>query len=217
MQIISTIKSILSLLIAQLSLGITKARATLEKGFNTMTQDAAKAGTEAGISWRERFTAELSKIQANNPGISKLGAVLQTSAGRMAAMYISAGLNAAGSSLALIGANTYGKSISRNEDLIAANQTAGGALLSGTGGAISGAMIGLQMGSILGPHGMAIGAAVGGITSALPGLLSALNMANVTMTRRLELDKKSEEKILSKYPNLKYDDEILKTIAKLSN
>jgi len=55
------------------------------------------------------------------------------------------------------------------------------------------------------------------INNALLSRCKVLVFEPLTEENIFDFFKKSEEKILSKYPNLKFDDEILRTIAKLSN
>lgn len=173
-QLIATVKSVISLIIAQIQLGLNSIKGTTNNILIDIVQAFSRAGDEAGNQLATKLNA---KIQS----ISKSKAFVQI------ANIVGSVAQLVGSGLITSGVAKYGASMSPDEDKAAARQTSLGAGISVVGGIISGA----AMGSAAGPVGMIVGA-LGGIATSLPSLITALDMGKETLARKIELDKKAE-------------------------
>ena len=118
----------------------------------------------------------------NNTNTNKTGMNIKNTAMRYGGM----ALSIAGSALQISGLNTYGSSTSREQDMIASNQLGAGVL-----GSIGGQAL---MGAAMSPTAPWLGALLGGLMGVVQNfgsILSAFNMANVDLARRIELSTKN--------------------------
>lgn len=188
-QLIANIKNVLTLIIAQIQASLSSIRLTMNTNLNNMVSESGEAGTKAGKTFVDNYRAQLQQL--NSQEITGIKAQLLTDAGALVGRYASAALGILGSSLSISAMNQYGASKTVDEDRVAGRTMLGSAIASGAGGAISGALAGAKLGAVAGPYGIAIGAAVGGIASALPGISSALSMLNPSLARQVELAEKT--------------------------
>lgn len=173
-QLIATVKSVISLIIAQIQLGLNSIKGSTNNILIDIVQAFSRAGDEAGNSFATKLSAKIQSVSK-----SKAFAQIANIVGSLAQL--------GGSYLITQGVNQYGASTSPDQDRVAANSTFLGAGISALGGAISGA----AMGAAAGPVGMFVGA-LSGIATNLPSLITAINMNKETLGRQLELAKKAE-------------------------
>jgi len=96
----------------------------------------------------------------------------------------------AGVSLTTAAMSKYGASTKEDEDRAAGRESIVGGIVSGLGGALSGGLTGFKVGGL---WGGIIGAIGGLLINGLPGIISGINMNNVTDSRRIELKTKEIE------------------------
>ena len=177
-QLVSTIKNLLTLIIASIQSGLERIKASGKNAFSSLVDDAGKAGKTAGENFRERFTAEMNKLSTNGKGW--FTNALQTNAGKWIGSIASTALSTGAAALTLTATNAYGQSRSGDQDRVAAGSMFGAAALNGLSGFITGTMM----------SGNPLIGALNGVTSLLPSFISALSMHRVTLEREIELQTK---------------------------
>lgn len=180
--LIIVVKNALKTIIANIQFSLKQAGADATQTTLNTAQSMVLAlkskGAEAGQGFWQRFT------EAGN------GKILTSKISQIVGQAISL----AGSSLIISGANQYGKSVSKSQDVAAGWTTWGGAGLSIAGSALSGAGLGAAIGAAGGPIGMGIGAVAGaieGLISNLPALATGFQQLSGSMERTIELANKN--------------------------
>ena len=177
LQIVSTIKTVLTLIIASIQMSLERIKASGKNAFSSIVNEASKAGTTAGQRFKANFESQMQQLASS--GKSWLTKILSTDAGRYIGTIAASALSTGAAALTLSATNAYGSSRTGDEDRAAANSMFASAAMNGLSGFISGTIMG---GPIVG--------ALSGIVNLLPSLISGLSMNNVTLAREIELQSK---------------------------
>ena len=186
MSVISTIKSVLTLIIGSISSAIEHIKANNSSALQGLVSRFYKTGVDAGEALDKGV----------QDGSKNLGNSLTKTLSGIVARYAGAIASVMGSNLVIGGMNKYGASTTKEQDEAAGKEMLGGFGLNVFGGALSGAASGAAMGSAAGLPGMAIGAALGTISSLVTNigsLISGMDMLNVSLARQIELSQKRLE------------------------
>lgn len=181
-KIISVIKNVLKLIIADAQASLELMKKHTSNIFNSLAGKAGQSGRESGQEYARNF----------NEGAKGLGQGLFKSLAYTAGQYLGSALQVVGSVLTIKGLNDYGASTSVEQDRAAGQSTKLGAWASIGGSVLSGATMGLAGGGI--------GAVVGGLGGLITGLItnmaslhSAEEMLNTSLAREIELKRKATE------------------------
>ena len=186
MSIVSTIKSVLTLIIGSISAAIESVKANNASAFQGLINKFYQTGVQGGEALQKGL----------NQSTQGLGNSLTKTLSGVAARYAGAIASVMGSNLVIGGMNKYGSSTTEDQDRAAGKEMLGGFGLNVFGGALSGAASGAAMGAAAGVPGMAIGAALGTISSLVTNigsLISGMDMLNVSLARQIELSQKRLE------------------------
>ena len=200
-QVISAIKNILKLIINTIQVSLSDIRLASVNNLVSMVKDSEAKGEEGGKAYKTGFQRGIADLGGGN---------FATGLAKYITSIVSSVLSTFGAGLTVSALNDYGKSTSSQEDRAAGGKSIGGGVLSGLGGAASGAMMGFSVGHV---PGAIIGAIAGFATSGLPAIISGIDMINVTLARQLELDTKKETKAKQDLTIAKGDQQDLQSAA----